>query len=280
MEARPVKICCGCLNTGRKMIAIRDIHLLKCFLEIINRNRVSIFGSELLQLCYECTALLFKFTNFKFQVITSYRTFQNYCKQKTEPFTRLKSEKLRNVDITNCPQTNEPIVYLVQDIKTESDTDDVLEDADNAREELSAQEEVLIEQELVKIKKKKKKPPAKLEKETEIEFIEMILNEREIEQERTVLRLRDDYMNAMFTCTNCILTFPNEDDLNEHTDLKHDLNASHFKCAICSCSFGSEVSYNYHVNKHTRRYRCVVCSDMFASKRAASKHYGSTHSHG
>ena len=54
-------------------------------------------------------------------------------------------------------------------------------------------------------------------------------------------------------------------------------HSSKYKCLICECSFSTEVSYNYHTNKHFRRYQCSVCSERFANKRAVMKHYNIVH---
>ncbi|XP_045783012.1 zinc finger protein 423-like isoform X2 [Maniola jurtina] len=258
MEIQTAITCCGCLNNGRRMVKISEINLQKSFSEMINENLISNGGSQLFQLCFECAALLMKFTRFKQQVAASYKTFQNLSMEGTE--------------------------VVVEQVKEESDTDVLDEGVDwtegDIKEERSNHEDEIP---LIKIKKKKKKPNVKLEKlekDGELEFTEVLLDEKEIKQERAMLALRDDYVNAMFTCDKCILTFPNEDDLKDHVLVKHEQNASLYKCSICTCSFSSEVSYNYHTNKHTRRYQCTVCADRFTSKRSAIKHYNLDHCHG
>uniref|UniRef100_A0A2A4K4S3 C2H2-type domain-containing protein n=1 Tax=Heliothis virescens TaxID=7102 RepID=A0A2A4K4S3_HELVI len=92
--------------------------------------------------------------------------------------------------------------------------------------------------------------------------------------------LKEDFVNAMFRCERCILSFPNAEDLKDHISIKHDLNASKFKCTICECSFATDVSFNYHTNKHKKRYECIACSERCFSKRGVLKHYDTVHYHG
>ncbi|XP_034838828.1 zinc finger protein 883-like [Maniola hyperantus] len=282
METKIAITCSGCLNNGRRMVEISEINLQKCFSEIISENMISRYsvGRLPLQLCFECAALLLKFTRFKLQVAASYKTFQNLNSSlDRKTIIRLQTNRLPNMDmLINCHSIEVQDVAEEQ-VKEESGTDVVLDERldgteENLKEELSSHEDEIP---LIKIKKKKKKLNVKLEKDGELEFIEVLLDEKEIKQERVMLAMRDDYVNAMFTCDRCILTFPNEDDLNDHILVKHQQNASLYKCSICTCSFSSEVSLTYHTHKHTRRYQCTVCADRFASKRSAVKHYNLHH---
>ncbi|XP_052746347.1 zinc finger protein 845 [Bicyclus anynana] len=273
METSSLKTCCGCLNNGRRMVVINGTDLQTSFSLIINENQMS--TSEL-ELCFECEALLRRFTVFRIQVAACYNTLHKYAQQVTKPVTRLGTHKVQYIDVTNWfPPSDEPAALLV-DVKTEADDDE----GEYLNDEPPYQEDVIIEKPFIKRKKKKKKPAVKLEKDPEVEFTKVKLSDKEIAQERELLALKDDYVNAMFTCDGCIVTFPNEDDLKDHIYVKHDMYASQYKCSVCSCTFRSEVSYNYHTNKHYRRYQCVVCADRFHSKPAAGKHYSMAHCHG
>ncbi|RVE40090.1 hypothetical protein evm_015260 [Chilo suppressalis] len=127
-------------------------------------------------------------------------------------------------------------------------------------------------------KKKRKAKERKRKKEKNDEVVrEIELTVEELAEERRTLAEREDYVIAMFRCENCIMSFPNIDDLNDHQKLKHDANKSKFKCNICECTFATDVSYNYHTNRHVKRFQCTVCDVLFNSKRAATKHYEVTH---
>ncbi|XP_050360124.1 zinc finger protein 43-like [Nymphalis io] len=263
------EICCGCLNNDRRMVKIEEYNAKKCFLQIINEIPNS-YSETPLQLCYECAGLLFKFTKYKQQVLQSYKALNNYVQIELTPYRNLETKSLFNIS-TPYPQTDE--IRTIEVIKTEFNTDEYLSDIKEERD-VSNDDEPLI-----RVKKRKKKNGHIKKEIDDAQFVEVELSKDEILEEIKQLALREDYVNAMFQCEKCVTSFPNADDLADHISLKHKMNSSKYKCTICECSFSSEVSYNYHTNKHTRRYQCVVCSERFVSKRGVLKHYNMVHCH-
>ncbi|XP_061381930.1 zinc finger protein 16-like [Danaus plexippus] len=241
-------ICCGCLNRGRKMIQIRERSARNCLIQII--SEIPMAYQENLRLCYECAALLVKFASFKEQVMRSYRDYNDFITnplQPIQPISRLQAKKLH--DLSN-EQT------------------DVYEDPPEVKSE---EPEVEVKN-VYKIESLKTRNMQETREYTQVE-----LTGDEIEEERRLLENGEDYVNAMFRCEKCIATFPNSEDLEDHTTNKHLLNASNYKCSICQCTFATEFSYNYHTNKHTTRYECSVCKQRFVNKRDAARHYSITH---
>lgn len=52
-------------------------------------------------------------------------------------------------------------------------------------------------------------------------FSEVEISRDEIKIEREVWADREEYVNAMFKCERCIMSFPNADDLMDHRNNKH-----------------------------------------------------------
>ncbi|XP_048003040.1 GDNF-inducible zinc finger protein 1-like isoform X2 [Leguminivora glycinivorella] len=285
MAAKDHNFCCGCLNSDRKMIAIEDYWTKQCFLQIL--REVPVFKSEEYvpeRLCWECEALLRRFAKFKQQVAHSLNIFQTYRLQYIDmKLPNLKPNltinKLNNINIPELtlePEITEIEVPIINDfddipqedikIEPENETNQIKSEIESH----SDNDELLINyiQKKKKVKKRKKKPE---------EFREIELTETEIEGERREMESGFEYVHAMFRCEKCIIAFPNVEMMKEHEAVKHEQNAAHHKCPICTCSFVSEISYNYHANKHRRRYECCVCQARWRSKRAAQKHYTTTH---
>lgn len=109
------------------------------------------------------------------------------------------------------------------DIKVEYDQMDNINYSDNDSDE---DDKLLID---IRTKKKKREKiingHKKKRKKTEVLQIykEIALTKEELEEERRLLMLRDEYINAMFRCERCIVSFPNVDDLQDHISMKHDL---------------------------------------------------------
>ncbi|KAJ0184289.1 hypothetical protein K1T71_000712 [Dendrolimus kikuchii] len=122
------------------------------------------------------------------------------------------------------------------------------------------------------LKKKKTKKISEL-------YREIKLSREELRNEKKMAELKEDYINAMFKCDSCIISFPNSDDLADHVTLKHELHASKHKCSLCECSFSSAMSYNYHKKKHKIRYECIICGERFMTSRSVTKHYEMSHWH-
>ncbi|CAG5000448.1 unnamed protein product [Parnassius apollo] len=279
------------------MFILDDYWKKKCFMEIISGIPISQNESIPVWLCWECQAVIARFIKFKHQVIQSFKIFQNYLKENLD-LTQIKHmSKLCTEEIINM--TIQPEIVEFQDlsekvIKTEEwefipKTAGVeVKEEDNASifSNIDEDDKALIE--VVKRRKKKshkvvngntKKRKENTEPEVFELFKEIELSKEELEEERKILAGKEDFVNAMFRCEKCIVSFPNADDLKDHINLKHELNATNYKCETCECSFSNEVSYNYHVNRHTKRFQCVICEERFGSKRSASKHYGLVHCH-
>ncbi|CAB3241012.1 unnamed protein product [Arctia plantaginis] len=291
METEDINLCCGCLCSERKMVQLEERKKKECFMQIV--NEISIVQDEEsfwrlpIWLCWECNAHINRFITFTKQVKKAYKWFNEYLKQvkpksalNVQPLSQLSSQKLYNISI-EIAEDIECCVTVLPVIKNEnqrqpSPIPSIKDEYDNAFPDTNSDDEKLIDisKKIAKVKKKKRK-----KKEIAI-YKEIELGAEDLEEERKLAMLKEDYVNAMFRCERCILSFPNAEDLSDHISKKHKLNASHFKCSICECSFSTEVSYNYHTNKHTRRYQCVVCSDRYPSKRGVIKHFEQTHYHG
>ena len=70
-------------------------------------------------------------------------------------------------------------------------------------------------------KKKRKKKKKELYKEIE-------LSREEVEEQRSEARLKEDYVNAMFKCERCILSFSSTEDLQDHLSLKHGVSLHYY----------------------------------------------------
>ncbi|XP_060808508.1 zinc finger protein 28 homolog [Amyelois transitella] len=266
-----VSFCCGCLNNDRKMTSIEEFWKTQYLGEIINEVKMPSQPSEPLQLCYECDALLMKFVKFKQQVTHSFSVLCEYSQKNIEiqpvPPKLTLSHNIHNISFHPDSPIGEETVH---EIKQEFEVKVKIEDNVSINSDHYDDDRPLTE-----LKNKKKTKNKKKKREIEL-YREVELNLEELEEERRQLAMKDDYVNAMFRCESCIVSFPNADDLSDHVKLKHELHATH-KCNICSRTYSSEVSYNYHANKHTRRYECTSCSDKFSSKRAVVKHYEHAH---
>ncbi|XP_061727500.1 zinc finger protein 91-like [Cydia pomonella] len=283
MSAQDHNFCCGCLSADRKMLAVEDFWTKQCFLQILREIPVYKQEGHVPEwLCWECEALLRRFTKFKQQVAHSFNILQTYEMQKLDmkfPYQKpkLTIHKLNNINVPEIslePETTEIELPITNEYDTTDLRQDIKLETDQIKSEIeshSDNDDLLINyvQKKKKVKKKRKKP--------EELFREIELTETEIEEERREMELSFEYVHAMFRCEKCIVSFPNAEMMKEHEAVKHESNAAHHKCAICTCTFVSEISYNYHANKHRRRYECCVCQVRTRSKRAAQKHYTTTH---
>lgn len=252
------------------------------FSEIINEFTLSHGDSIPVWLCWECDAHLHQFTKFKNRVKTSYLMFLDFVKQNTnlphlQPRPRLTQHDIFNFDLLNTD--HKPF----QIIPTHNTEIPIKEEYTDTLEENNSDDEKLIVYKTYNKPKngrvKKKRRRKNVDREIEL-YKEIELSKEELVEDRRVSMLREEYVNAMFKCEKCIISFPNAEDLKDHLHVKHELNKSNYKCEICECSFASEVSFNYHRNKHIRRYECGACNERCPSKRAVAKHYESTHCHG
>ncbi|XP_063372087.1 zinc finger protein 91-like [Cydia amplana] len=278
MAAQDRNFCCGCLSADRKMLALEDFWTKQCLLQILREIQVHKPEENVPKwLCWECEALLRRFTKFKQQVSHNFNMLRTYNVQKLDmkfpyPNPKLTIHKLNNInlpEITPEPETDIPLPIN----ETDTPQDDIKLETDQIKSEIeshSDNDDLLINyvQKKKKVKKKRKEPEL---------FREIELTETDIEGERREMELSFEYVHAMFRCERCIVAFPNSEMMKEHEAVKHELNAAHHICPICTCSFVSEISYNYHANKHRRRYECCVCQARMRSKRAAQKHYNNTH---
>ncbi|XP_013141783.1 PREDICTED: zinc finger protein 595-like [Papilio polytes] len=264
MEITDCVLCVGCLCVGRKMLILEDYWKKKCFLQILSEIPVLQNESIPMSLCWECDAIISRFTKFQRQVIDSFEVFQNYLKQNTDlsqirTTSRLETHKI--IDIIIPDDLVDIKVEKVWDVGIDQiKTEDCSENTDDRELEI------------------KRKKSRKLNKKCNKVYKEIELSAEELDVERRVLLCKEEYINAVFKCDNCITVFPNADDLQDHIYLKHEVNASKFKCDVCKCSFSTEVSYNYHINRHKRRFKCQLCEKNFISKTAVTKHYNIVHS--
>ncbi|KAL4718359.1 hypothetical protein ACJJTC_016675 [Scirpophaga incertulas] len=285
MESSESVFCLGCLNGDRKIKLIDNYTKRDCFLEIINENLVKKFIMNTIWLCWECDAYLTRFLMFKQQV--------NKCCIKLEEFMN-RNINISHYDLPSRLNLEPPIAFYIGPLTTQCDDNNIIKceyveieikkDVESTHSDNFDDDTVLIEFKSKKRKNKlvireKKEHKKKKNKKGDEIVKEIELTEEELLEERKLFSEREDYINAMFHCEKCLVTFPNVDDLNDHINIKHDANKSKFTCTICECTFATEVSYNYHMNKHMRRYQCMVCMEKFLSKRAVIKHYDLTHCH-
>lgn len=211
--------------------------------------------------------------------------FHNNVKHESQKLVPIIKKKpkltyhvLHKIDIQNSDNTEISDTY-VDIIKAENNghvsPEPMAEEFDNTNLDTNSDDEKLIDVSRRNLKVKKKK--AKRKEIAIYKEVEMTIED--LKEERRLAKLEEDYINAMFRCERCIVAFPNAEDLRDHISMKHELNASQYKCGVCECSFSTEVSYNYHTNKHTKRYQCSICNDRFNSKKAAVKHFEYTHCH-
>ncbi|KAM3955990.1 LOW QUALITY PROTEIN: zinc finger protein 711 [Aphomia sociella] len=264
-------LCCGCLCSERKMNCIEDFWRKQCFIQIINEIPMPHSLNRPVWLCWECEAYLNRFISFKQRVKNTYKVLYACTKESTneyKPQTNLGMYIINDISV-HCIRNSDTDIAVKEEIPTVEDNIKDEIDSDNLDDD-----SLLIEykKKKKKVKKKKRKEEVQLYKEVELTA--------EVEEERRMLALKEEYLNAMFRCDKCIMPFPNADDLKDHIQIKHKLNASNYKCDICECTFATEVSFNYHWGRHARRYTCTACTNMFASKRAATRHYEMTHCNG
>lgn len=143
--------------------------------------------------------------------------------QNTQPLSKLSSQNLYNISIEIAEEI-ECCVTVLPVIKNEnhrlpSPVPSIKEEYDNTFPETNSDDEKLIEisKKITKVKKKKRK-----RKEVVI-FKEIELAAEELEEERRLAMLKEDYVNAMFRCERCIISFPNAEDLSDHISKKHKL---------------------------------------------------------
>ncbi|KAF9816275.1 hypothetical protein SFRURICE_003826 [Spodoptera frugiperda] len=173
--------------------------------------------------------------------------FTNTNLPQLQPRPRLTQHDLFNFDLLNTD--HKPF----QIIPTHNTEIPIKEEYTDTLEENNSDDEKLIVYKTYNKPKngrvKKKRRRKNVEREIEL-YKEIELSREELVEDRRISMLREEY------------------------------NKSNYKCEICECSFASEVSFNYHRNKHIRRYECGACSERCPSKRAVAKHYESTHCHG
>ncbi|XP_063836250.1 zinc finger protein 91-like [Ostrinia nubilalis] len=291
-------LCSGCLCAGRRMVAIEEFWERQTFIQIVNEIPMPL-PAEDFRLCWECTAMLSRFTRFKNQIKQCYKLLNDYVALNLSTTELQISPRLAvQKEIEISINTNTALEYTEENVKIEDEDEEVDETPIKEEDNVSTYSDIieddipLVENDIplvendtpskVKTKKKKvgKEKKKRRKKDENVELIKEIkLSAEELAEERRMLASREEYVNAMFRCERCIISFPNADDLNDHISIKHDKNKSNFKCNICECTFTREVSSNYHSNKHTRRYECLVCGERLRSVAAATRHYQSTHCH-
>ncbi|XP_052748250.1 zinc finger protein 431-like isoform X2 [Galleria mellonella] len=227
-------------------------------------------------LCWECETLLSQFIKFKQQVQHAYKMLLDCAKERINPSQHKTNEIKSNVSVPKADNNH----FLPEPNDTTIDNENI-ENTCDIKEELCDYDDLDNNDDKIEHKSKKnKKVGRKKRKDVSEMYKEVKLTLKQLEEERRLLVLKEDYLNAMFKCEKCIMAFPNMDDLKDHIYLKHELNASKYNCDICGCTFATEVAYNYHAGRHLHRYKCKECGEMFVCKRAVLKHHEKTHSQG
>lgn len=134
-------------------------------------------------------------------------------KIKLQAKSSLTTHKLHTINITQSEDTEESIFQIIkQEEEYKTPEVPVKEEYDHTFD--SEDEKV---QKKIKVKRRKRK-----RKEAEV-YKEVDLSREDLEEERRIAMLKEEYVNAMFKCERCIVSFPNAEDLKDHINLKHDL---------------------------------------------------------
>ncbi|XP_059047561.1 zinc finger protein 595-like [Achroia grisella] len=268
-------VCCGCLSAEREINKIEDICKKQCFMKIINEIPMSCIPVDhAVWLCSECEALLGRFIKFKEQIQHAYKMLLDCTKKSTK---QLKTNEAKSEKTLNIPKVDNDFFNESNDKVIDNDN---VENICDIKEEIHEYDEFNNDDKVEdKIKKNKKVGRKKRKVSSEL-YKEVKLTPKQLEEERRIMIMNEEYLNAMFKCEKCIVTFPNIDDLKDHVHFKHELNASKHSCNVCDCTFATEVAYNYHAGRHLHRYKCKECGEMFICKRAVLKHYEKVHSYG
>ncbi|XP_041983880.1 zinc finger protein 595-like [Aricia agestis] len=276
--------CSGCMNSDRKIKCISAAKEKECFFEIIRNIPMYVPDDFSLYLCWECTAELYRYSRFKERVTYCYKllhSLKDEVSENCKPQSSLSRQDLFNVDYDPDKGLKCFEVIKVEQHKQKEDEikieDDYYSNDEIPLIEMKKKKVTNGHTKVAKKMKKKKVANGHTEVKNIVECVEIELNAEELQEERKRLQKEEDYVNAMFRCEKCIVTFPNSDDLKDHIHLKHDKHAALFKCNICECSFKYNVSFNYHMTRHTRRFQCTACSDRFITKSTAIHHYNSVH---
>ncbi|KPJ19319.1 U3 small nucleolar ribonucleoprotein IMP3 [Papilio machaon] len=277
MEITDSILCIGCLCVGRKMIIIEDYWKKKCFLQILSEIPVMQNVSTPMSLCWECDAIISRFTKFTRQVVRNFEIFQNYLKQNLD-LSHIKSTS--NLVTHKIVETLITCYNYVDEIKTEKVWDvtiDRIKSEDTS--ENSGDKEPLIE---IKRKKKSRKSSNDKKCNTEV-YKEIVLCVEDLEEERRMLSCKEEYINAIYKCENCITVFPNADDLKDHIYLKHEVPS--FPCELCSKTFRWKTSLRKHLETHRietgqkRKPYCETCRLSFTTTSNLQKHVKTSSKH-
>ncbi|XP_026325541.1 PR domain zinc finger protein 2-like [Hyposmocoma kahamanoa] len=273
------------------MVLINDFTKKDCFSQLCSEFKNSRIEDEKLILCWVCSALVSRFAKFKAQVREAHWRLEKSVSQHTSrprSLTTFHSNRLFNINIIpteyeyNKPNFKYEVIKheINPDISIKEELENIIiNDSDIIHSDSDDDNKLLIDFKKIKSLKETSIVRKKRKNGEEI-FKEIELTKEEINEERKELSLQEEYINAMFRCERCVISFPNADDLNDHVNAKHELNASSYKCKICECTFLTEVSYNYHTNRHTKRYQCNICAEWYLSKRAVIRHYEMLHCQG
>ncbi|CAG4969574.1 unnamed protein product [Colias eurytheme] len=266
-------ICYGCLNSERKISIINDTSLKECFLDILKNQETKM---KLIQLCFECVAILVKIKKFQQKVVFSAQKILNECVKKSLSQTTLQSKAIFSISISNEDKTDTQY-EIIDTIKNEIN-DDVTDITDiNIKN--------ITDINITDTEYNDNDSTNEAEIETPIDcnnsrerdiYKEVRLSKKEMAEERQSIRASEEYVNAMFKCDLCVSTFTNRDDLDEHTSGKHETK-SKYQCTICKCAFNSTISFKYHNKRHRLRFQCNACDKRFVYKRDVVKHYNMVH---
>ncbi|XP_038220347.1 zinc finger protein 234-like [Zerene cesonia] len=271
-------ICYGCLNSERKISIINDTTLKECFLDILKNQESQM---RLIQLCFECAAILVKIKKFQQKVVFSVQKILNDCVRKSLSQTSLQSKPLFSISISD-EDKKETNYEIIDTIKSEIDDTN---DGTEFNDKIEYSDTLEYNDKAEYNDDNNDNFSNELEEEISLDVIdtgerdvykEVRLSKKEIADERQAKRASEEYINAMFKCALCVITFTNREDFDEHTSDKHE-RKSKFQCAICKCAFNSTISFKYHSRRHRSRFECNACAQRFAYKRDVIKHYNIVH---
>ncbi|CAH2083753.1 unnamed protein product [Euphydryas editha] len=160
--------------------------------------------------------------------------------------------------------SNPETIYLIE---ADKQTDQLNSETDTDNPEAN---ELLIERKIVE-----RKPKFKVIEGVEIfKRLDYDLNDlREVLDER---RNEESYKRSRFKCSTCILSFDDENELNEHNRECHDEKNGTHVCDICQCRFSERTQLVSHSRSHFSEFYCRLCSYRCSSEENRDRH-GRTH---
>ncbi|XP_045456197.1 zinc finger protein 665-like [Melitaea cinxia] len=246
-------------------------------------------------ICWECKALITKFTKFKMQVLKAQKLIR----------TNLKNNALSNLkSYTKCGYDNiydhdnrkvdsitvkEEISYTESSdtenfngdesvtVNSHNELQDIKNETNEANE-ISREITKKLERHLkLNHKETKEKPIVKVSnvnKNVDIrdKIVKITLSDHEMLNSRELKRNQPNFKKLPFKCDTCVLGFMREDTCQMHWNQKHHEAIGRIKCDICSVRFTKQSLLSSHRERHYTIYKCVLCKYESTFYKAAVNH--------